>query len=116
MLPADRDALRAASNYVGTVGEETTLDVRVNHIGGPFPSRYGNGERFLFLLGDENRNAIRVWGARSFEGPGGLTVTPNKGDRFQLRATVKSQKAYTPDGGVAEKQTELDKATIIKAL
>lgn len=111
-LAADRAAMRANSKYVGTVDEDVTLDVRVNHIGGPFPSNYGKGDRFLFLLGDTDRNAIRVWNTgKSFEGPGGLTVTPNKGDRFQLRGTVKKQEER--DG---EKRTELKNVSIVKAL
>lgn len=110
LTDADRAALRAASNFVGTVNGEVELDVRVNHIGGPFPSAYGKGERYLFLLGDDDRNAIRVWGGRSFSGPGGLNVTPQKGDRFKLKAIVQKHEEYE-----GEKQTTLVKPSITAA-
>jgi hypothetical protein len=108
--PVDRDELRRNSEYVGDVGSEVELDVRVNHITGPFESQYG-GERYKYLLGDEGRNAINCWGGRTFKGPGGLSITPTKGDRFKVRAEVAKHETFRE-----EKQTVLKNLVIIAGL
>jgi hypothetical protein len=107
----DRATLRANSQYVGKVDDEVTLDVRVNHISGPFASTFGNGDRYLFLLGDGDRNAIRVWSARQFNGPGGFRIVPEKGDRYRIRATVKKHEEFK-----GEKQTTLAKISVLEKL
>jgi hypothetical protein len=96
--------------FVGDVGSEVELDVRVNHITGPFESQYG-GERYKYLLGDEGRNAINCWGGRTFKGPGGLSITPTKGDRFRVRAEVAKHETFRD-----EKQTVLKNLVILEGL
>lgn len=100
---------RAASNYVGEVGSEWEGDVRVNFISDAKPSSYGNGDRYVFLLGDEERNAIRLWNTGlTFKQPNGMKGTLEVGDRVRIRATVKSHQEYK-----GEKQTELTKPVIV---
>jgi hypothetical protein len=100
---------RAASNFVGVVGQVWEGDVRVNWISEPQPSNYGPEERYLFLLGDENRNAIRLWhSGLTFKQPNGLGGMLSVGDRVTIRATVKKQVEYK-----GEKQTELSKPLIV---
>ena len=108
--PVDRDELRRNSVFVGDVGSEVELDVRVNHITGPFESQYG-GERYKYLLGDEGRNAINVWSGRTVKGPGGLSITPTKGDRFRIRATVAKHEVFRD-----EQQTVLKNWVVLQGL
>jgi hypothetical protein len=109
MTDAEKAALRAKSTFVGEVGQEWEGDVRVNFITGPFASSFGNGERYLFLLGDEDRNAIRLWNnGQEFKQPNGMRGLLKVGDRVRVRALVKSQQEYK-----GEKQTELSKPVIV---
>jgi hypothetical protein len=109
LTDAEKAERRAASNYVGEVGQEWEGDVRVNFISNPVASAFGNGDRYVFLLGDEDRNAIRLWNnGLTFKQPNGVKGVLTVGDRVRIRATVKSQTEYK-----GEKQTELSKPVIV---
>ena len=109
LTDADKAALRAQSEFVGTVNATWEGDVRVNHISDPVPSQFGKGDRYLYLLGDDDRNAIRTWGGRTFAQEGSpLKVALSKGDRVRIRAIVQKQEEYK-----GEKQTTLVKPVIL---
>lgn len=112
-----REELRRNSQFVGTVNEEVEVDVRLNFIGGPYPGKYPNprtGEvedRFQYLFGDEDRNTIIAWGPRSVPGPGGLAVTPQRGERFRVRGVVQKHDTFRD-----ERRTTLKNIRILAGL
>lgn len=101
---AAEDTAKAASGYVGTVGERVVLPVTVDRI--------ASYDREAF--GGFNRSMETVWIVTMRDDAGNAIISktprfhPEKGEKFTLRATVKEHNDYR-----GEKQTVVQRCTIV---
>lgn len=101
-----RDAAKAASDYVGTIGERITARVTVERVGGYYRQRFGsysaNDQEYVYIVSmrDENGNTLVVKSAN---------FRAEKGETFTLKGTVKEHSTYN-----SERQTVLQRVALVE--